>query len=492
MRSPALLLILDGYGLAPHGPGNAVTIADTPILDKIFKDSPACELSAAGIDVGLPDGQFGNSEVGHTNIGAGRIVYQDLSKIDNAIEDGSFFENAALKKAMAKGRVHLMGLVSDGGVHSVMRHIEALVEMAAGSGVAVFVHAFTDGRDTAPMSGLACLEQIAKIAQIATVAGRYYAMDRDSHWERIELAYRALTAAGSGCPLQYVADCYKNGTTDEFILPKSFSDDGYIKDGDAVIFFNFRPDRARQLTRTFLDPDFDCFDVKQLDIHYVCMTQYDSEFENFAQVAYPPDELKNTLGEWVSGLGLKQMRCAETEKYAHVTFFLNGGREQPFAGEHRILVPSPRVDTYDLAPHMSALDVADRVAQAIRLSVADLFIVNIANPDMVGHTGDMSAVITALRVVDIAAGRIVTAVMQAGGFAVVTADHGNAEAMLLADGTPQTAHSANPVPLAVVGRGQLKLKGGRLCDVAPTLLGLMDLPCPPEMEGENLVISKAE
>ncbi len=487
MHSPAVLLILDGYGEGPICPGNAVCRADTPTLHAIFKDNPHCLLTASGIDVGLPEGQFGNSEVGHTNLGAGRIVYQDLSRIDCAIKDGSFFENPALKSAMSKDRVHIMGLTSDGGVHTVMRHIEALIDMAKREGAKLFVHAFTDGRDTAPASGLSCLRQIAERATIASVSGRYYAMDRDSRWDRIEAAYRALTEPGTGGdPVAYLEDCYKEGVTDEFVPPKAFSPEGYIKDGDGVIFFNFRPDRARQLTRAFLDPEFSHFKREKRSLTYVCMTRYDDVFEPWVQVAFPPHELKNTLGEWISHLGLRQLRCAETEKYAHVTFFFNGGREKPFEGEKRILVPSPKVATYDLAPQMSALEVADRVVRTLALGLVDIVIVNLANPDMVGHTGVMDAVLTALRVVDIAADRIVSAAIKAGGFAVVTADHGNAESMLLPDGTPQTAHSANKVPFAVVGRGEMTLQNGRLCDAAPTLLALMGLPVPPEMDGDDL------
>jgi 2,3-bisphosphoglycerate-independent phosphoglycerate mutase len=487
MHSPAVLLILDGYGEGPICPGNAVCRADTPALHAIFHDNPHCLLTASGTDVGLPLGQFGNSEVGHTNLGAGRVVYQDLSRIDRAIEDGSFFENAAFKSAMSCPRVHMMGLVSDGGVHTVMRHIEALIKMAKGTGAQLFVHAFTDGRDTPPASGLACLKQIAEKAEIATVSGRYFAMDRDSRWDRIETAYRVLTEPGTGGdPVAYLEDCYKQGVTDEFVPPKAFSPEGNIRDGDGVIFFNFRPDRARQLTRAFLDPEFDHFKRSKLSLTYVCMTQYDADFAPWVQVAFPPHALKNTLGEWISHLGLRQLRCAETEKYAHVTFFFNGGREKPFEGEKRILVPSPKVATYDLAPQMSALEVADRVVRGLALGLFDVVIVNLANPDMVGHTGVMDAVMTALRVVDIAADRIVAAAKKAGGFAIVTADHGNAESMLLPDGTPQTAHSASPVPFAVVGRGEMTLKDGRLSDVAPTLLTLMGLPIPPEMEGEDL------
>ncbi|HWQ51370.1 MAG TPA: 2,3-bisphosphoglycerate-independent phosphoglycerate mutase [Terriglobales bacterium] len=487
MHSPAVLLILDGYGEGPVCPGNAVCRADTPALKSIFNASPHCLLTASGADVGLPEGQFGNSEVGHTNLGAGRVVYQDLSRIDRAIEDGSFFENPALGSAMARGRVHIMGLVSDGGVHTVMRHIEALIDMAKREGARLYLHAFTDGRDTPPASGLSCLRQLADKAEIATVSGRYFAMDRDSRWDRVEAAYRALTTPGAGGdPVAYLEECYQNGVTDEFVPPKAFSPEGYIRDGDGVIFINFRPDRARQLTRAFLDPEFSRFAREKLTLTYVCMTQYDADFAPWAGVAFPPHALKNTLGEWVSHLGLRQLRCAETEKYAHVTFFFNGGREKPFEGEKRILVPSPKVATYDLAPQMSALEVADKVVRALALGLFDLVIVNLANPDMVGHTGVIDAVLTALRVVDIAADRIVTAAKKAGGFAIVTADHGNAESMLLEDNTPQTAHSAYPVPFAVVGRGEMTLKDGRLCDVAPTLLTLMGLPIPPEMEGVDL------
>ncbi len=493
MRRPCVLLILDGYGIAPSGEGNAVTAAKTPVLNRIFKEHPSCKLSAAGLDVGLPEGQFGNSEVGHTNIGAGRIVYQDLTRIDLAVQDNSFYSNEALLNACKCERLHLIGLVSDGGVHSSMRHIHALINMAKRHGCKTYLHAFTDGRDTPPMSGLAYMEELVSKVEVASVIGRYYAMDRDSRFDRTKRAYDAMTAHISGDevikdPLEYIKTCYDSEITDEFIPPERFAENGEIREGDGVIFFNFRPDRARQITRAFLEPEYSHFERKKMALTWASMTQHDEAFAPWLKVAFPPRGLENTLGEWISKQGLSQLRCAETEKYAHVTFFFNGGREQPFEGEGRILVPSPKVATYDLKPEMSANEVASRVVRSLSEDFYDVVVVNLANPDMVGHTGDISAVIKALEAVDSATSAILTATLKAGGFAVVTSDHGNAEEMLLKDGSPKTAHSANPVPLAVIGVNDIELKDGRLCDVAPTMLGLMGVEKPCEMDGESLVI----
>lgn len=504
----AVLLILDGYGLAPPAYGNAVSAAQTPYLDSLFAKWPHARISASGLDVGLPAGQFGNSEVGHTNLGAGRVVYQDLARITREIEQGDFFENPVLKEAVSRcagegaPALHLMGLLSDGGVHSHMEHLYALVELARRCGVRrLYVHAFTDGRDVAPESAVTYIGALQGklwemgVGELATVCGRYYAMDRDNRWERVKQAYDCLTER-KGQPAQDilagVRACYEAGVTDEFLPPMVVSQEGKISAGDSVIFFNFRPDRARELTRALLDPDFSGFERPEgpMELHYVCMTQYDAAFESFPQkpaVAYPPHDLKMVLGELLSREGLRQLRIAETEKYAHVTFFFNGGREQPFEGEQRILVPSPKVATYDLQPEMSAPEVAQRAAAALRSGEVDVMVCNLANCDMVGHTGVLEAAVKAVEAVDEAVRVIVEAALERDGFVLLCADHGNAECMIARDGTPMTAHTANPVPLIAVNSGAKGLRDGRLCDIVPTMLALCGLQKPPEMTGESLL-----
>ncbi|NLT57886.1 MAG: 2,3-bisphosphoglycerate-independent phosphoglycerate mutase [Clostridiales bacterium] len=520
---PLVLLILDGYGLAPAGPGNAIRAARTPVLDALMARFPHSRLSASGLDVGLPEGQFGNSEVGHTNLGAGRVVYQDLTRINRAIEEGDFDGNPALLGAVTRcagagaPALHLMGLLSDGGVHSHTGHLYALLALAERHGVGrVFVHAFTDGRDTPPTSGLGYLEQLRDrlahhpAARLASVCGRYYAMDRDRHWERLLRAYNCLVQGEAERPEaigEAVLRHYDRGVTDEFLPPMRACSDGRIEAGDSVIFFNFRPDRARELTRALIQPDFDGFARPQgaLPLCYACMAQYDQDFLSLPfppgrtaawpdgydrplRVAYPPQDLGAVLGQVASTYGLRQLRLAETEKYAHVTCFFNGGRETVFPGEDRILVPSPRVATYDLQPEMSAPQVAAQAAESLREGRCDLLICNLANCDMVGHTGVFEAAVRAVEAVDAAVGVIVGAALEMGGLVLLTADHGNADDMLEPDGSPRTTHSTNPVPFAVIGlKDPCRLRDGRLCDVAPTLLELIGLPKPPQMTGESLL-----
>ena len=507
-QRPAVLLILDGYGLAPPEHGNALTAANTPYLDSLFATWPHARVSASGLDVGLPAGQFGNSEVGHTNLGAGRVVYQELTRITKAIDDGDFFENEALVGAVSRcagegaPALHLMGLLSDGGVHSHLEHVYALVELARRRGVKrLYVHAFTDGRDVPPESALTYIKALsarlweAGVGELATVCGRYYAMDRDNRWDRVKQAYDCLVER-KGEPAHDIAAkvqaCYAAGVTDEFLPPLVVSQQGRIAPGDSVIFFNFRPDRARELTRALLDPAFEGFErpAGALDLRYVCMTQYDAAFEAFPQrpgVAFPPHELSMVLGEALSQKGFTQLRIAETEKYAHVTFFFNGGREEPFPGEQRILVPSPKVATYDLQPEMSAPEVAAQAAAALRGGQLDVMICNLANCDMVGHTGVLEAAVLAVEAVDRAVRVIVEAAVAQGGFVLLCADHGNAECMIARDGAPMTAHTANPVPLIAVNSSARGLRDGRLCDVVPTLLALCGMEKPAEMTGESLL-----
>ena len=508
-RRPAVLLILDGFGLAAPEHGNAVSAADTPFLDSLFLKWPHCRISASGLDVGLPAGQFGNSEVGHTNLGAGRIVYQDLTRITKEIGEGTFFENPVLREAVMRcagenaPALHLCGLLSDGGVHSHIEHVYALVELARRCGVRrLYVHAFTDGRDVPPTSGAGYLRALQSklwelgVGELATVCGRYYAMDRDNRWERVKLAYDCLVdrvgeiVSDAGAAVEAF---YQKDITDEFLPPLVVSREGKIAQGDSVIFFNFRPDRARELTRALLQPDFDGFERPHgpLELTYVCMTQYDAEFESYPQrpkIAYPPEELTMVLGELLSREGKAQLRLAETEKYAHVTFFFNGGREEPFGGERRILVPSPKVKTYDLQPEMSAPEVARQAKQALESGELDVMICNLADCDMVGHTGVLEAAVKAVEAVDRAVETIVTAAEAAGGFVLLCADHGNAECMIAADGTPMTAHTSNPVPLIAINAGVRGLKDGRLCDIVPTMLALLALEKPTEMTGESLLI----
>ena len=502
MKTPTTLIIMDGFGMEGANPGNAVTNAPTPRLDKIFAECPGCRLSASGLDVGLPEGQMGNSEVGHTNIGAGRVVFQDLPHISRDIQSGEFFRNEGLNEAMENCRewgssLHLMGLLSDGGVHSHITHVYALLQMAKEQGIKnVFVHCFLDGRDVPPSSGKGYVEQLqAKcqelgVGKIATVMGRYYAMDRDKRWDRVQRAYDAI-ANGEGAfeedAAQAVQKSYDAGVTDEFVEPVVCAKGGQVQDNDSVIFFNFRPDRAREITRCFVDEDFK--DVKRkrgfIPVAYVCMTEYDATMPNVT-VAYPREKLSNIFGEYISSLGLTQLRIAETEKYAHVTFFFNGGVEQVFPGEDRCLIDSPKVATYDLQPEMSAYQVTEEAVKRIESGNYDVIILNFANCDMVGHTGVYDAACKAVATVDECVGKVVDATSKMGGVSMITADHGNAERMVDTDGSPFTAHTTNLVPFYIVG-ASVTLRDGRLADIAPTMLDLMGLEKPAEMDGETLI-----
>mgnify|MGYP002602606444 CR=1 FL=1 len=505
-KKPTVLMILDGYGLRDKTEGNAVALANTPVMDKLMAEYPFVKGNASGLSVGLPDGQMGNSEVGHMNMGAGRIIYQELTKITKSIEDGEFFENKALLAACENVKkndsaLHLMGLVSDGGVHSHITHIYGILELAKRQGIEkVYVHCFLDGRDTPPASGKEYVEQLeAKmkeigVGEVASVSGRYYAMDRDNRWDRVEKSYKALVAGEGNTAESATAGIqasYDEDVTDEFVVPFVVTKDGAatatIKENDSVVFFNFRPDRARQLTRCFVDPDFSGFERKNgyFPVQFVCMAQYDAAMPNVS-VAYPPEDLHMTLGEYLSKCGKTQLRIAETQKYAHVTFFFNGGREQTFDGEDRILVKSPDVPTFDLKPEMSAYEVTDKVVEAIDSDKYDVIILNYANCDMVGHTGVFDAAVAAVEAVDTCVGRMVDAIMKKGGIAFITADHGNADKMLEEDGTPFTAHTTNPVPFIVVGKDCKLREGGVLADIAPTMLEAMELPQPEEMTGKSL------
>ena len=495
---------MDGYGLAQAGPGNAVALAHTPALDDLFARFPWAAVACSGQDVGLPDGQMGNSEVGHLNIGAGRIVYQELTRINLALKDGSIGANPALLEAIdgavLDGRaVHLMGLVSDGGVHSHIAHLFGLLEMAKARGAGrVFVHCFLDGRDVPPESGAAFVAEVRDrlsslgVGAIATVVGRYWAMDRDRRWERVERAWRALVLGeGRAAPdaIGAVERSYADGGTDEFVAPVVVSGvDGRMEDGDAVIFFNFRPDRAREITRALVDPAFEGFERPVSPrLRFVCLTEYDATIP--VPVAFPKESPYCTLADVLGGSGLTQLHVAETEKYAHVTFFLNGGAEPPKPGEERVLVPSPKVATSALQPQMSEPEVTDRLVEAIEHDRADVYIVNYANCDMVGHTGVLGATVAAVEAVDEGVGRVVAAIQAKSGVALVTADHGNAEKMIDDDGvTPFTAHTTDPVPLIVVAAGVRDVReGGRLADVAPTLLDMIGLTAPSEWTGVTLL-----
>ena len=506
MRKPVALIILDGFGYLPTDQGNAVKQANTPVFDSLLEHYPHTLVGASGEDVGLPDGQMGNSEVGHLNIGSGRVVYQELTRITKEIREGSLFTNPALLEAMANAKLegralHLMGLLSDGGVHSHNSHIEGLLMMAKQQGVkTVYVHAFMDGRDTPPQSGkdyIIQLENYMKthgIGQIATVSGRYYAMDRDKRWERVKLAYDAVVMADSpkaSSATSCMEASYNEKVTDEFIIPTVIgSSVAPLKEDDSVIFFNFRPDRARELTRAIVDENFDGFERKYFKTTYVTMTQYDKTMPNVI-VAYTPQTLENTLGEYISSKGLSQLRIAETEKYAHVTFFFNGGVEEAYPNEERILVPSPKVATYDLKPEMSAYEVTDKLIEDLNTNPKDLIILNFANPDMVGHTGVFEAAVKAVETVDICLGRILDKIKDLGGVAFITADHGNAEQMYDALGGPFTAHTTNKVPFVMVDDVDKNRKlrdGGRLCDYAPTILEVLGLEKPEQMTGESLLI----
>ncbi len=495
---------MDGFGLGPKYPGNAVENTPKPHLENIFKECPGCRLSASGLDVGLPEGQMGNSEVGHTNIGAGRVVFQDLPHISRDIDSGEFFKNPAYLEAMEHCRewgtaLHLMGLLSDGGVHSHITHLFALVKMAKEQGLEkVYVHCFLDGRDVPPSSGKSYVEQLqAKLdelgtGRIATVMGRYYAMDRDKRWDRVQRAYDAI-ALGEGIfeenPAAAVQKSYDSGVTDEFMEPVVCAKGAQVRDNDSIIFYNFRPDRAREITRCFVDEDFQDVERKKgfVPVDFVCTTEYDATMPNVT-VAYPRQKLENIFGEYISKLGLTQLRIAETEKYAHVTFFFNGGVETVFPGEDRVLIASPKVATYDLQPEMSAYQVTEEAVKRIESGAYDVIILNFANCDMVGHTGVYEAACRAVTAVDECVGRVVEATSRMGGVSLITADHGNAERMADEDGEPFTAHTTNLVPFYIVG-ASVRLRDGRLADIAPTMLDLMGLEKPAEMDGQTLILN---
>ena len=511
-KKPVVLMILDGYGLNSSTKGNGVALAKTPVMDKLMAEYPYVKGYASGLAVGLPDGQMGNSEVGHLNMGAGRIVYQELTRITKSIEDGDFFENTELLGAIENCKknnsdLHLYGLLSDGGVHSHITHVFALLELAKRNGIKnVYVHCFMDGRDTAPDSGKDFIAKLYDkmeelgVGEIASVTGRYYAMDRDNRWDRVEKAYRALTL-GEGnqaaCGKCAIKASYESGKTDEFVEPTVITKDGkpvgVIKDKDSVICFNFRPDRAREITRCFCDDEFTGFDRgSRKDVYYVCFTDYDVTIPN-KYVAFKKEKITNTFGEFLAANNMTQARIAETEKYAHVTFFFNGGIEEPNKGEDRILVKSPKVATYDLQPEMSALEVCDKLCEAIRSDKYDVIIINFANPDMVGHTGVIDAVIKAIETVDACVGRAVEAVKEKDGVMFICADHGNAEVLVDANtGEPYTAHTTNPVPFILVNYdNEYTLKeNGKLCDIVPTLIDIMGMEKPAEMTGQSLLIKK--
>ncbi len=510
-KKPVVLMVLDGYGLNERTEGNAIAMANTPVMDKLMKECPFVKGAASGLAVGLPDGQMGNSEVGHMNIGAGRIIYQDLTKITKDIKDGTFFENKVLLEAIENCKkndsdLHLWGLLSDGGVHSHITHLYGLLEMAKRNGLSkVYVHAFLDGRDTPPASGKDYVEQLqAKmdelgVGKIASLSGRYYAMDRDTNWDRVQLAYDSLTK-GEGVKATNAVDAmqasYDDGKTDEFVLPTVIVDENgaplsLVKDGDSVIFFNFRPDRAREITRAFCDDKFTGFERPFLKLTYVCFKDYDESIPN-KKIAFEKEELTNTFGEFLAKNGLKQLRLAETEKYAHVTFFFNGGVEDPNVDEFRLLVNSPKdVATYDLKPEMSAPEVGMDLVEAIKSDKYDVIVINFANPDMVGHTGVISAAVKAVERIDELVGDAVAAIKEAGGVMFICADHGNAEKMIdYETGEPHTAHTTNPVPFILVnGDPSWKLReGGCLADIAPTLIDIMGMEQPAEMTGKSLLV----
>lgn len=500
---PVCLIVIDGWGLSDCDRGNALKIARTPVLTGLQEEYPHCRLAADGEAVGLTEGQMGDSNVGHLNLGAGRVVYQDLVRISKAVRSGAIFENPALLQAMRKARsdgarLHLMGLVSDGGVHSHLDHLLALLDMARKEGVHdAVVHCFMDGRDTPPASGKGYIEKLeshikeAGTGRIATLMGRYYAMDRDKRWDRTRAAFDAIVwgrGRESGSAVEAMERSYAEGVTDEFVVPCVTGPAG-MRPGDAAIFFNFRADRARQLTHALVDPEFDAFDRGRYHpVLVVCMAQYDEWVG--APVAFPPQYMKNTFGEVVSGHGLRQLRIAETEKYAHVTFFFNGMEERPFEGEERILIPSPKVATYDLEPEMSAPQVAKTALKEIRGGRYDVIVLNFANLDMVGHTGSLPSAVRAVETVDRCTGSVVRGILAAGGAALVCADHGNAECMMDENGGPYTAHTSNPVPCVLVdpSRRGVSLRDGALADVAPTMLEILGIEKPVEMDGESLIL----
>ncbi|MDI3482070.1 MAG: 2,3-bisphosphoglycerate-independent phosphoglycerate mutase [Tepidanaerobacteraceae bacterium] len=511
-KKPLMLMILDGWGINENAEGNAILKAKTPNYDKLMRHYPNTTLQASGLSVGLPEGQMGNSEVGHLNLGAGRVVYQEFTRISEDIRTGGFFKNPVLLKAMDNASkngtsLHLMGLLSDGGVHSHIDHLLALLKMAKQQGLTrVYVHAFLDGRDVPPANAEIYIKRLEKeidelgIGEIATIAGRYYAMDRDKRWDRTEKAYNAIVL-GEGIKakdaLTALENSYSRQETDEFVVPTVITDKegnpkATVKEKDSVIFFNFRPDRARQLTHAFCNEDFEGFKRKSgfLKVYYVCMTQYDVKLKN-AQVAYKPQSLEKIFAEVISKKGLKQLRIAETEKYAHVTFFFNGGVEKSHPGEDRILIPSPKVATYDLKPEMSAYEVTDKVIEKIGEELYDVIILNYANSDMVGHTGIFEAAVKAVEAVDECIGKVVEAIRAKGGTVIITADHGNAEQMVDYDtGEPHTAHTSNPVPFILVSDRPYRLHPGKLADVAPTMLELLGIEKPEEMTGESLIDSE--
>ncbi len=502
-----MLMILDGFGKNSKKEGNAVAGAKKPNIDKLMMTCPTAEVYASGKAVGLPDGQMGNSEVGHTNIGAGRIVYQELTRITKSIEDGDFFSIPEFVEAIENckknnTKLHIIGLVSDGGVHSHQRHLYGLLELAKRRGLDdVFVHCFMDGRDTLPASGEGYIQKLEEkmkekgVGKIASISGRFYAMDRDKRWQRVQKCYDAMVF-GKGekatSPTQAIESSYQKEVFDEFVVPTViYNGDkpvATIDDGDSVIFFNFRPDRARQITRALVDPEFNEFETKKMNLNFVCMTEYDATMPN-VKVAFKPEKLTNTFGEYISKLGMKQLRIAETEKYAHVTFFFNGGEEKQYEGEDRILIPSPKVETYDMKPEMSAYEVTEKVVEAINSEKYDSIILNFANPDMVGHTGNQEAAEKAIEAVDECVGKIVEALSKHNGKALITADHGNSEQMIdYKTGEPFTSHTTNPVPLILYGMDDVKLKDGKLADLAPTMLDMMGLEKPAEMTGESLLV----
>ena len=502
-----MLMILDGFGENESENANAIKLAKTPNIDKLMKTCPTTLMHTSGLDVGLPEGQMGNSEVGHTNIGAGRIVYEELTRITKSIEDGDFFSNTEMVEAIENckkhnSKLHIMGLLSDGGVHSHIRHLYAILELAKRKDFEeVYVHCFMDGRDTPPSSGEVYISELESkmkekgIGKIATISGRFYAMDRDKRWQRIEKAYDAIVhgeGETSTSAISAIEDSYQKEIFDEFIVPTVITSNNEpiakIEPNDSVIFFNFRPDRAREITRTLVDKEFNEFAArKDLNLFYVCMTNYDETMPN-VNIAFKKEELKNTFGEYISNKGYTQLRIAETEKYAHVTFFFNGGEEKQYPGEDRILVPSPKVETYDLQPEMSAYEVTEQLIEAINSKKYDCIILNYANPDMVGHTGNLNAAIKAVEAIDECVGKVVEAVEAQNGVLIITADHGNVEQMIdYKTGEPHTAHTTNPVPLILVGMENAKLREGRLADLAPTMLDIMNLEIPQEMTGESII-----
>ena len=505
-----MLMILDGFGINPNKEGNAIALANTPNIDKLMKKYPVAEIHTSGADVGLPEGQMGNSEVGHTNIGAGRIVYQELTRITKSIEDGDFFTNQEFIEAIDNckknnSKLHILGLVSDGGVHSHIRHLYGLLEMAKRRDFEdVYIHCFLDGRDTPPASAETYIMKLEEkmrekgVGKIASISGRFYAMDRDKRWERVKKCYDAIVNGEgnkSGSAISAIESSYQKEVFDEFVEPTLICNGdtpiATIGENDSVIFFNFRPDRAREITRALVDPNFDGFENKDLNLFFVCFTSYDETMPN-VRIAFKKDPLVNTFGEVVSKKGYTQLRIAETEKYAHVTFFFNGGEEKQYEGEDRILIPSPKVETYDMKPEMSAYEVTEKVVDAINSQKYNAIILNYANPDMVGHTGSLDAAIKAIETIDECVGKVVEAILNNDGTLLITADHGNSEQMIdYKTGEPHTAHTKNPVPIILVSNdNKYKIKTGRLADLAPTLLELMNIEKPKEMTGNSLLIKE--